>query len=379
MIRCTYRKEVCDMRSFNISILLLSVLLMGCGSNQSVEIESHDPVLEIEESIITPEVQTEEEPEQSIYSFNYDTSVYDSDITQHSYEGDVLKKKTMYNMGIDEVIGQTITHYYYKDHKIQTQITEAQWLYTDDPPFLISAQAVYEGNLLKYDMEGANLYDIDLLPSMSAFDYTYHSDGTYTIRKDNSQSQFFIDEVFDENGHMIEAKIIDLLTKEEVVTFEKDENGFPIKAEKFLTPLKQKDIDHHKQLGINIDPETAKESVYIEYYPNGKVFREIYGHGLITLYEYGTEEEANNLFRSLYPNAGSYVVVNVDDLNIRSEPSTSSEIRRKAIKGLPYTYLETAEADGYTWYHSDAFGWFASKPGENWVTVVDECPDFRQY
>lgn len=62
------------------------------------------------------------------------------------------------------------------------------------------------------------------------------------------------------------------------------------------------------------------------------------------------------------------VTVLVDKLNIRTEPSTSSESVGHAERGAVYEYTDAVVSDGYVWYHLADGNWIADQGGE-WLSV----------
>lgn len=75
--------------------------------------------------------------------------------------------------------------------------------------------------------------------------------------------------------------------------------------------------------------------------------------------------------------------VMVDNINLRSEPNTTSTILGMVYMDEVYTILETVDTLDYTWYkittNRGVTGYVASKKNSNWVTVmkknVDLIPD----
>lgn len=59
--------------------------------------------------------------------------------------------------------------------------------------------------------------------------------------------------------------------------------------------------------------------------------------------------------------------VKVNNLNIRSKPSTSGDRAGTAVNGKSYDVYEVASAEGYTWYRISDNQWIADKSGQ-WVT-----------
>ncbi len=59
--------------------------------------------------------------------------------------------------------------------------------------------------------------------------------------------------------------------------------------------------------------------------------------------------------------------VNVNDLRIRTGPSTTSSIIELATENSIYNYYETKSSEGYTWYRIDDNKWLANK--DNWCTI----------
>lgn len=66
---------------------------------------------------------------------------------------------------------------------------------------------------------------------------------------------------------------------------------------------------------------------------------------------------------------GKSLTIGNDEINIRNQPSTSGQVLGVARRGTKYTYTDTKEADGYTWYQIGEGQWIASNG--QWVTLND--------
>ena len=64
------------------------------------------------------------------------------------------------------------------------------------------------------------------------------------------------------------------------------------------------------------------------------------------------------------------VLILVDGLNCRSEPSTNGEKLGTVLKDYAYYVYESRESEGYTWYRIENNRWIADKGGE-WVTFAN--------
>jgi|GEM_PF-4630818 len=169
-----------------------------------------------------------------------------------------------------------------------------------------------------------------------------------------------------------------LAADEQIATSEYDENGRLVKRIKDYADGYTKAAEHS-----------------FEYYPNGKLFRDVIRQEgevvRVHVYYYGTKEEANSMFQEKVIDAGlelmegstikerwysSYtdddpdtltaVKVLVNAMKVRSEPSLSgSEIARIYENFSILTLKDPVEADGYNWVYVDGYdGWMATKEGE---------------
>jgi len=125
------------------------------------------------------------------------------------------------------------------------------------------------------------------------------------------------------------------------------------------------------------DPYSTARMIRFEYYPNQLIYREIAfrpdsPNYEVTVYEYGTEEEADDSYRQKFPNSGILTVVS-DKIDAMSAPSLQSakrEINRhkeifEVFAGEAWACFDTKEADGLTWYQLGADCWIPAVPGQD--------------
>ena len=61
-----------------------------------------------------------------------------------------------------------------------------------------------------------------------------------------------------------------------------------------------------------------------------------------------------------------WIEITADSINVREEPSTSTEIKATVSKGDVFCYFDKTEAGGYTWYQIGDRRWVADQDGE-WI------------
>ena len=122
------------------------------------------------------------------------------------------------------------------------------------------------------------------------------------------------------------------------------------------------DKEQGKKYYTYIESNWGSDVAFIDYY-NGKTpMVKIMISGMIGW------TQASNV--DIIPiNNSSIRVVISGGINIRKEPTTSSDKIDFASNGSSYIYYDIKENEGYTWYKiklNDGYGWIASK-GDNWI------------
>jgi len=350
-----------EMKSL-VVLTACGMALSGCGGEASETVVTEKPIetaaAVTEEPVMT--ASTVPEPEVTADP-NIDMSVsFGLDRPYQENAGDVLMKVDVEKYGqYDLMVLTDFPMFCMYEEDGSASYTEFAWI----DPSGAEYNRIFEADMSE---DGKKLYTCGLVEHGGVYSYAYYEDENGKVYRVCAPT---------EEG-------MGLYLETDDGSYEYDENG---RIVKLTVP------DGYKIRGA--------EHSY-EYYPDGKMFREIIRQEgevvLVKVYEYGTVEEANALFQSEVLDTGidhqegntikerffdsMYFYKNLYDLpdtvyatevlasamKVRQEPSLSAGTLTTVSEGEVIVSTEDpVESDGYTWMSVDMYhGWMATKEGE---------------
>lgn len=275
----------------------------------------------------------------------------------------------------------------------------------------------------KYDNKGRNIVSgtnvIKYSDSVNGFASYYLSaeantvlyyleDGSITIEEEGGAGHYEAIEYHDgiplytihNYGNVDDAQLDDLIKNHNAEIFEdtisdfmyiRVPNVFDDKGNIIFDGMREYTYDENNLLIKSIYTNNLKEATFYEYYPSGKLFREItlsneylypnqnlkYGNMYISVYHYDTLENANKLNEEYGFNG--LIIPKISNWNIREEPDINSAVVDTVSEEIYiiYLYHKIYYGEDYTWYQiheltSDGgdggnLGWVAYKP--EWADI----------